>query len=65
MPHDTVQTGLGFELTSLRALGEERRRRSLADRLLRERRDAESLRVVRLEQRLAPALSLSPSPAEP
>ncbi len=37
MPLDSAQTGLGFEIASLRALGEGRRRRSLADRLLRER----------------------------
>ena len=43
MPHDAAQTGLGFELASLRALGEGRRRRSLADRLLRESRTAETL----------------------
>jgi len=43
MPHDAAQTGLGLEIASLRALGEGRRRRSLADRLLRESRTAEAL----------------------
>ena len=38
MPTDMMHMGLGFEVASLRALGEVRRRQSLADRLLRERR---------------------------
>lgn len=43
MSHDVAQTGLGSELAALRALGEGRRRRSLADRLLRERRTPKTL----------------------
>ena len=39
MPLDVSQTGLGSELTLLRALAERRRRQSLADRVLRERRE--------------------------
>lgn len=38
MPLDSAPAGLGFEIASLRALAEGRRRRSHADRLLRERR---------------------------
>lgn len=43
MPLDITQTGLGYELASLRALGEDRRRQSLLSRLLRERRNATSV----------------------
>lgn len=39
MPLEVSQTGLGSELTSLRALAEGRRRQSLVDWVLRERRD--------------------------
>ncbi len=39
MPLDVSQTGLGSEVTLLRALAEGRRRQSLVDRVLRERRE--------------------------
>lgn len=65
MPLDIAQRGLGFELASLRALGEGRRRRSLADRLLRERRDAETFDAVRVAQIVPKAPLLSPAPTEP
>ncbi len=39
MPLDVLQTRLGSELTLLRALAEGRRRQSLVDRVLRERRE--------------------------
>jgi len=39
MPLDVSQTGLGSEITLLRALAEGRRRQSLVDRALRERRE--------------------------
>lgn len=42
MPIDIIHRGLGSELASLRALGDVRRRQSLADRLIRERREASS-----------------------
>jgi hypothetical protein len=59
MALDSANTGLGLEIASLRALGEGRRRRSLADRLLRERRD-----VVRLGTVIGTAKStIDPSPA--
>lgn len=47
MPLDVGQTGLGLEIALLRALGDRRRRRSLADRLLRERRGVKSFASVR------------------
>lgn len=60
------QTGLGSELSLLRALGEGRRRQSLADRLLRERRLAALLPKVRVGQMIkmiakVPPLSRSPT----
>jgi len=64
MPHDAAQTALGFELASLRALGEGRRRRSLADRLLRERRMAEMLPEVSIGQSSPQSRPFSPSPSE-
>jgi hypothetical protein len=60
MPFDTALTALGSELTSHRALAEGRRRRSLADRLLRERREAEMSRQVRVKA-MVPKVS-RPSP---
>ena len=39
MPLDITQTRLGYELASLRALGEGRRRQSLLSFLLRERQN--------------------------
>lgn len=65
MPLDTTPTGLGFELALLRALGEGRRRQSLADRLLRERSDAETFRWVRAGQMIPKAPPLSRSLTEP
>jgi hypothetical protein len=65
MPLDTTHTRLGFELALLRALGEGRRRQSLADRLLRERRDGEAFPEVRIAQMILKVSSLSQSPAEP
>jgi len=65
MPFDTTHTRLGFELALLRALGEGRRRQSLADQLLRERRDAEAFLEVRIEQMILKVSSLSQSPAGP
>ena len=47
MPLDVGQTGLGLEIALLRALGDRRRRLSLADRLLRERRGVKSFASVR------------------
>ncbi|WP_425067000.1 hypothetical protein [Reyranella sp.] len=51
MPTDIMHVGLGSEVASLRALGEVRRRQSLVDRLLRERREtsavSERLRIRR------------------
>jgi len=61
MPSDIIQTGVGSELASLRALGNGRRRQSLADRLLRERRETSSkservrVRRKRAKSPLAPA----------
>lgn len=65
MPLDTAQTELGFELALLRALGEGRRRQSLADRLLRERRDAETFREVRVGKMIPKAPPLSRSTSQP
>jgi len=65
MPLDTTDTRMGFELALLRALGEGRRRQSLADRLLRERRDGEAFPEVRIAQMILKVSSLSQSPAEP
>jgi len=39
LPTNIIHMGLGSEVASLRALGEGRRRQSLIDRLLRERRE--------------------------
>lgn len=64
MPHDAAQTALGFELASLRALGERRRLRSLADRLLRERRTAEMLPEVSIGHLGPKSRPFSPSPSE-
>lgn len=50
MPLDSAQNGLGLEIALLRALGERRRRRSLADRLLRERRDVKNSPSARVEK---------------
>lgn len=63
MPHDAAQTELGLELASLRALGEGRRRRSLADRLLRERRMPKTLPEVPVGQ-MSPTPQFSRSPSE-
>ncbi len=65
MPLDTTPTGLGFELALLRALGEGRRRQSLADWLLRERRDADTFSWVRVEQMIPKAPPLSRSLTKP
>lgn len=65
MSHDVAQTGLGFELALLRALGEGRRRRSLADRLLRERRAAKTFPEVSVEQMSPRARPSSRSSSEP
>lgn len=65
MPLDTTPAGLGFELALLRALGEGRRRQSLADWLLRERRDAEPFRWVRVGQIIPKAPPHSRSLTEP
>lgn len=65
MPLDTTPTGLGFELTLLRALGEGRRRQSLADWLLRECRYAETFRGVRAGQMIPKAPPPSRSLTEP
>lgn len=65
MPLEIVERGLGFELASLRALGEGRRRRSLADRLLRERRIADTFQPVRVAEIVPKAPALSPSVTEP
>lgn len=65
MPLDTTQTGLGFELALLRALGEGRRRQSLADRLRRERCDSQTYRGVGVGQIIPKAPPLSRSPSEP
>jgi len=65
MPLDTTHTELGFELALLRALGEVRRRHSLADRLMRERRVVEALPEVRVGQIIPKAPPLSRSPTGP
>ena len=65
MPLDTAHARQGFELALLRALGEGRRRQSLADRLLRERRGAEVFPEVRIAQMILKVSSLSQSPTEP
>lgn len=57
MPTDIIHAGLGSEVASLRALGEVRRRQSLIDRLLRERREAPSSperRPIRRKRVIAP-----------
>lgn len=59
MALDSTNTGLGLEIASLRALGEGRRRRSLADRLLRERRDVVRLGTVKSTIDPSPALHSS------
>lgn len=65
MPLDATHTGLGFELALLRALGEGRRRQSLADRLLRERRRTQALPEVRVAKVIRKAPPLSRPPNEP
>jgi len=64
MPLDSAQAGLGFEIASLRALGEGRRRRSHADRLLRERRAAGNTPDVPAPKMIIEPASPQQSPTE-
>lgn len=65
MPLDIARTGLGFELASLRALGEERRRQSLVSRLLRERRERSVVADSRAKRQVSESPSALPPLAEP
>ncbi|TAJ97369.1 MAG: hypothetical protein EPO10_00855 [Reyranella sp.] len=65
MPFDATHAELGFELASLRALGEGRRRRSLADRMLRERRDMSTDSDARVGRKMPQIPVVPPSRTEP
>lgn len=65
MPLDVIHTGLGFELASLRALGDRRRRRSLADRMLRECRETSPVADVRVGRNILQIPVIPPSRTEP
>jgi hypothetical protein len=65
MPLDITRTGLGFEIASLRALGEDRRRQSLESRLLRERRDRTVVPDTRVSRQVPEVPPVLPLRAEP
>lgn len=62
MPTDIIQIGTGSEVASLRALGEVRRRQSLIDRLVRERRETPAPSERRPIRRSRPAAPFAPGP---
>lgn len=65
MPLDVTHAELGFEIASLRALGEGHRRRSLADRMSRERRDTSTVSDMRVGRKIPQIPLVSPSRTEP
>ena len=59
LPTEIIHMGLGSEVASLRALGEVRRRQSLLDRLMRERREKKPATERRQSRRMRPVAPLA------